>query len=432
MIHTKKKKVNIITLGCSKNLVDSEILSGQLRQGPYEVVHEDEKDSDIIIINTCGFIHDAKEESIHTILEYVRLRQEGNIEKLIVTGCLSERYKQELPEEIPEVDAYFGNHHLKEILAYLKTDFKKELIGERLLATPSHYAYLKISEGCDRHCSFCAIPRIRGNHVSVPIEQLVAEARRLAAKGVKELILIAQDLTFYGLDIYGKRKLAELLRHLARVEGIEWIRLHYMYPAGFPEDVFDVIRDEPKICKYVDIPLQHIDEDILRSMKRGAGEKTTRRLLKKMKEKIPGIHIRTTFIVGYPGETEEKFQKLMDFVREMQFDRVGVFTYSHEEDTAAFRLKDDIPEYIKEERKKRLMELQKEISEQKNKAKIGKRMRVLIDARYGNEYIARTEFDSPEVDNEVHIITDSILSPGKFIDIEITGADAYTLWGKPV
>ncbi len=426
----KKKKVNIITLGCSKNLVDSEMLSGQLKYGPYEVIHDSDENADIVIINTCGFIHDAKEQSVQTILEQVQLREEGKIEKLIVTGCLSERYKKELPAEIPEVDAYFGNHHLKDILNYLKVDFKKELIGERLLATPPHYAYLKISEGCDRKCAFCAIPLIRGAHKSVPMEQLVAQAEKLASQGVKELMLIAQDLTFYGLDIYGKRQLAQLLKKLSRVDGIQWIRLHYMYPAGFPDDVLDIMRDEPKVCNYVDIPLQHIDDEILRSMNRGAGEKQTRKLIRKIKERIPDVHIRTTFIVGYPGETEEKFEKLTDFVKEMEFDRVGVFTYSHEEDTPAYKLTDHIPEQIKEERKNRLLDLQTEISKRKNQAKIGKTMPVIIDARYGNEYLTRTEFDSPEVDNEVHIITDRLLTPGKFAEVKIIDADAFDLWGE--
>ncbi len=431
MLIRRKKKVNIITLGCSKNLYDSEVLAAQLKNGPYEVVHEGEQ-ADIVVVNTCGFIHDAKEESIQTILEYVELKKSGSIEKLIVTGCLSERYKKELPEEIPEADAYFGNHHLKDILDYFKVDLKKELIGERLLATPYHYAYLKISEGCDRTCSFCSIPLIRGKHVSQPMEKLIEEAEKLAAKGVKELILIAQDLTYYGLDIYGERKLADLLKKLTRVEGIEWIRLHYMYPAGFPEDVLDVIREEPKICNYIDIPLQHIDEEILRSMRRGSSEKLTRNLLLKMKQSIPDLHIRTTFIVGYPGETEEKFQKLLDFVREMKFDRVGVFTYSHEEDTSAFLLEDHIPEEIKKQRQNRLMEVQKEISRENNQKLIGRNMKIIVDKQYGNEYLGRTEYDSPEVDNEVHIITEKILTPGKFVEVRMTDADAYDLWAVPV
>ncbi len=426
-----KKKVSIITMGCSKNLYDSEVLSAQLKAGNYDVAHEEER-ADIVVINTCGFIHDAKQESIDTILEYVELKKAGEVEQVVVTGCLSERYKKELPEEIPEADAYFGNRNLKEILDYFKVDYRKELIGERLLATPEHYAYLKISEGCDRACSFCAIPLIRGGHRSQPMEKLVEEAQNLAAKGVKELILIAQDLTYYGLDLYGERKLAELLKKLARVEGIEWIRLHYMYPAGFPEDVLDVIAEEPNICNYLDMPLQHIDENILKSMRRGVSEKRTKELLEKIKNKIPGVALRSTFIVGYPGETEEKFEKLKNFLKEMQFDRVGVFTYSHEEDTHAFRLKDDVPEEVKEQRREELVRLQEEISLRKNREKIGKTFKVLIDRKYPEGYIGRTEFDSPEVDQEVYIQTEDFFTPGRFIDIRITDAEAFDLFGVPV
>jgi ribosomal protein S12 methylthiotransferase len=425
-----RKSIDIITLGCSKNLYDSELLASQLKTR-YTVTHESGKPSDIVVINTCGFIHDAKQESIDTILEYVELKKRGKIEKIIVTGCLSERYKTELPEGIPEVDAYFGNHHLKEILQYLDLDYRKELIGERLLATPSHYAYLKISEGCDRYCSFCAIPMIRGKHISQPMESLVSEAEKLARKGVKELILIAQDLTFYGLDLYGERKLADLLRQLVRVDGIEWIRLHYLYPQGFPEEILDIMRDEPKICRYLDIPLQHIDDEILRSMRRGSGEKQTRTLLKKIKERVPGVHLRTTFIVGYPGETEEKFLKLLNFVEETGFDRAGVFTYSEEEGTRAYQLPDDVPPEVKEERKNRLMEKQMEISLRNNRRKTGKILPVLIDRREGDVYIGRTEFDSPEVDNEVIIRTTRILTPGKFIRVRITEAGPYDLYGIP-
>ena len=426
-----KKKVSIITMGCSKNLYDSEVLSAQLKAGNYDVAHEEER-ADIVVINTCGFIHDAKQESIDTILEYVELKKAGEVEQVVVTGCLSERYKKELPEEIPEADAYFGNRNLKEILDYFKVDYRKELIGERLLATPEHYAYLKISEGCDRACSFCAIPLIRGGHRSQPMEQLVEEARNLAAKGVKELILIAQDLTYYGLDLYGERKLAELLKKLARVEGIEWIRLHYMYPAGFPVDVLDVIAEEPNICNYLDMPLQHIDEEILKSMRRGVSEKRTKELLQKIKQKIPGVALRSTFIVGYPGETEEKFEKLKNFLQEMQFDRVGVFTYSHEEDTHAFQLKDDVPEEVKEQRLEELMRLQEEISLKKNREKIGKTFKVMIDRKYPEGYIGRTEFDSPEVDQEVYIQTEEFFTLGRFIDVRITDAEAFDLFGIPV
>jgi len=427
-----KKKVNIITLGCAKNLYDSEQLAAQLRTGPYEVVHEADEDTPVVIINTCGFIHDAKQESVDTILEYVAKKERGEIEKLIVTGCLSERYKDILPAEIPEVDRFFGNHHLREITRFMGVDLKRELLGERMLATPGHYAYLKISEGCDRRCAFCAIPKIRGRHVSRPIEEIVAEARRLAEKGVKELILIAQDLTFYGLDLYGKRRLADLLKELVKVEGPVWIRLHYLYPAGFPEEVLEVMRDEPKIVKYIDIPLQHIDDEILRAMRRGAGEKQTRKLIEKIKTTVPGVHLRTTFITGFPGETEEKFRKLADFVREVRFDRVGVFTYSHEEDTPAYRLKDDVPQEVKEARRIKLMEVQQEISFQKNLEKTGRIFRVLIDRAEDGVYIARTEFDSPEVDNEVHIHTQQILTPGKFIDVRITEAAPYVLHAVPV
>ncbi len=426
----KKKTVNIITLGCSKNLYDSEVLSAQLNAGPYEVAHESADPADIVIINTCGFIHDAKEESVNTILEHIRLKEEGAVEKVIVTGCLSERYKKELPREIPEVDAYFGNHHLKDILTYLQTDFRKELLGERLLGTPSHYAYLKVSEGCDRSCSFCAIPAIRGKHISQPVEKLIDEARKLAEKGVKELILIAQDLTYYGLDLYGERKLAALLKELVKIDGIEWIRLHYMYPHGFPEDVLDIMRNEPKICRYLDMPLQHADTDILRSMRRGISAEKTMELLDKIKEKIPGVALRSTFIVGYPGETEEKFQKLLDFLQKVRFDRVGAFTYSHEEDTAAYALKDDVPEEVKRERLEKLMNVQYDISLRKNRQKIGRTMRLLIDRYEAAYYIARSEFDSPGVDNEIIIETDKILTPGKFVDVVITDADAYDLKAK--
>ncbi len=426
----KKKTVNIITLGCSKNLYDSEVLSAQLNAGPYAVMHESEDPADIVIINTCGFIHDAKEESVNTILEHIRLKEEGAVEKVIVTGCLSERYKKELPREIPEVDAYFGNHHLKDILTYLQTDFRKELLGERLLGTPSHYTYLKVSEGCDRSCSFCAIPAIRGKHISQPVEKLIDEARKLAEKGVKELILIAQDLTYYGLDLYGERKLAALLKELVKIDGIEWIRLHYMYPHGFPEDVLDIMRNEPKICRYLDMPLQHADTDILRSMRRGISAEKTMELLDKIKEKIPGVALRSTFIVGYPGETEEKFQKLLDFLQKVRFDRVGAFTYSHEEDTAAYALKDDVPEEVKRERLEKLMNVQYDISLRKNRQKIGRTMRVLIDRYEAAYYIARSEFDSPGVDNEIIIETDKILTPGKFVDVVITDADAYDLKAK--
>jgi len=428
-VRTKPKDVKIITLGCAKNLYDSEVIAGALAPF-YRVRHEQGPDRGIVIINTCGFIGDAKEESIDTILHYGRLRQEGKIDRLIVTGCLSQRYKDVLAREIPEADAWFGNSNLEEVVRHLVRDYRNELVGERLLGTPSHYAYLKISEGCDRSCAFCAIPRIRGRHRSRPVEELAAEARRLANRGVKELILIAQDLTFYGLDLYGKRDLPRLLRELSRIEGIEWIRLHYMYPAGFPEEVLEVMRDEPKIVNYIDIPLQHIDDGILRSMRRGAGEKETRRLLKRIRSTIPDAHIRTVFITGYPGESEEAFRKLYRFVEEQKFDRMGVFTYSREEGTPAWPLGDPVPREVKLSRKQALLDLQEKISRDKNRRKIGRTMRVLIDAPEEGGYLARTEFDSPEVDNEVHVLTDRRLEPGTFAEVRITDADAFDLWAE--
>ena len=426
-----KPEVKIITLGCSKNLFDSEQLAAQLAPH-FHVAHEGEAMAPVVVINTCGFIHDAKEESIQTILEYVEAKKRGEVEKVVVTGCLSQRYAEELPREIPEVDAWFGNHHLKEETAFFGLPFREDLLLDRKLATPSHYAYLKISEGCDRSCSFCAIPSIRGRHISRPMDELRKEAERLAAKGVKELILIAQDLTYYGLDIYGRRRLADLLKELVQVEGIEWIRLHYMYPTGFPVEVIDVMAAEPKIVPYLDMPLQHIDSDLLASMRRGISGEKTKALLQRIRRQLPEAAIRTTFIVGYPGETEEKFEKLLDFVREMQFDRVGAFTYSHEENTAAYALADDVPQEVKQERLERLMDLQYDISLQKNQAKTGRRMRVMVDRYDGEHYIGRTAFDSPGVDNEVIICTDRILTPGKFTDVIITGADAYDLWAEPV
>ena len=425
-----RPQVNIITLGCSKNLFDSEQLAAQLAPA-YEVRHTEGGTAPYVVINTCGFIHDAKEESIETILEYVEAKKRGEVQKVVVTGCLSQRYMDELRAEIPEVDAWFGNHHLKEETEWFGLPFREDLLLDRRLATPGHYAYLKVSEGCDRACSFCAIPAIRGRHISRPVEEIEEEARRLAAKGVKELILIAQDLTYYGLDLYGRRRLADLLRALARIEGIEWIRLHYMYPTGFPMDVLDVMRDEPKVVPYLDMPLQHIDSDILRSMRRGIGGEKTKALMRRIREMLPEAALRTTFIVGYPGETEEKFEKLLDFVREMEFDRVGAFTYSHEENTAAYALEDDVPEEVKRQRLDRLMRLQYDISLRKNRAKIGRRMRVLIDRFDGENYLGRTAYDSPEVDNQVIIRTGRILTPGKFIDVIITGADAYDLWAEP-
>jgi ribosomal protein S12 methylthiotransferase len=425
------KKVNVITLGCSKNLVDSEVLMRQL-DNRFEILNDSDKDSDIVVINTCGFIGDAKEESIDTILSAVEAKKEGRVEKVFVTGCLSQRYKKDLEHEIELVDGFYGVNDLPEILKDLNVDYKKELLGERHLTTPGHYAYLKVSEGCDRSCSFCAIPLIRGGHVSVPEEELIREAEFLASQGVKELLLIAQDLTYYGIDLYGKRTVARLVEKLSKVNGIEWIRLHYAYPAGFPEDLLEVMNNNPKVCKYLDIPLQHINDRILRSMKRGLGSEGTRELVRKMKEKVPGVALRTTLIVGYPGETEQEFEELMDFVREARFDRLGVFRYSEEEDTAAADLEDDVPEEVKEERADRIMMLQQEISLELNKAREGKVFRTIIDREEGGYFVGRTEFDSPEVDNEVLITSDKPLKTGAFYEVLIEKADFFDLYGKPV
>lgn len=419
-------------MGCSKNLVDSEHLMGQLKANDLRVVHEsNDEESDIVIINTCGFIADAKEESIDMILDAVEAKKAGEIEKVYVMGCLSERYKKELPEEIDGVDGFYGAADLHRIIEDLGADYKSELVGERLLTTPSHYAYLKISEGCDRKCSFCAIPLIRGKHKSVPKEELLIEAQKLADKGVKELILIAQDLIWYGIDIYKKQALAELVKELAKIEGIEWIRLHYTFPTNFPEDVLDLIRDEPKVTNYIDIPLQHISDRLLRSMKRGHTGKGTRALVKSMREKIPGVAIRTTFIVGYPGETEEEFNELLEYVKEERFERLGVFTYSPEEDTSAFKLEDDIPEEVKQARKELLMEVQQSISEEINKDRIGDTYKVIIDRQEDIYYVGRTEYDSPDVDNEVLICGEqSELQIGSFYNILITKADSFDIYGK--
>ena len=425
------KKINVVTLGCSKNLVDSEVLMRHL-DNKYSVVNDSDEDADIVVINTCGFIGDAKEESIDTILNAVEAKREGRVKKVYVTGCLSQRYKKDLENEIDDVDGFYGVNDLPEILKDLEVDYKKELIGERHLTTPKHYAYLKVSEGCDRSCSFCAIPLIRGKHISVPEEEILKEARNLADKGVKELLLIAQDLTYYGIDIYGKRTIAGLVDKLSKIAGIEWIRLHYAYPAGFPEELLDVMNNNPKVCKYLDIPLQHINDRILKSMKRGLGSKGTRELVGKMKERIPGVALRTTLIVGYPGETEEEFLELMDFVKESKFDRLGVFTYSAEEDTSAFKLKDDVPEEVKQERADRIMALQQEISLELNKAKKGKVFKTIIDRKEGEYYIGRTEFDSPEVDNEVLITTDKDLKTGEFYNIKINKTDYFDLYGEVV
>ena len=426
---TGKKRINVVTLGCSKNVYDSEVLMGQLKANGKEVVHE--KEGEIVVINTCGFIDNAKEESVNTILDYVQRKEDGLVEKVFVTGCLSARYKPDLEREIPNVDQYFGTRDLPLLLKALGADYKHELVGERLTTTPRHYAYLKISEGCDRPCSFCAIPLMRGGHQSKPIEDLVTEAKRLAKNGTKELILIAQDLTYYGLDIYKKRALADLLKELVKVEGIVWIRLHYLFPSGFPEDVLDVINSEPKICKYIDIPLQHISTDILTSMRRGTTKEKTNALLDKFREKVPGMIIRTTLICGYPGETEAHFQEMKEWVKEQRFDRLGCFTYSHEENTHAHKLDDDVPEDVKHRRVEEIMELQSQISWDLNQERIGKEFNVLIDRKEGNYFVGRTEFDSPDVDNEVLISAiDTYLSIGEFVKVEIESAEEFDLYGK--
>ena len=428
--YLKKNKINVVTLGCSKNVYDSEILMGQLLANNKEVVHEEE--GNIVVINTCGFIANAKEESVNTILEYVQKKEKGLIDKVFVTGCLSERYKSDLQKEIPSVDQYFGTTELPGLLKALGADYKHELIGERLSTTPKNYAYLKIAEGCDRPCSFCAIPLMRGKHKSTPIEEIVIEAKKLAANGVKELILIAQDLTYYGLDLYKKRNLAELLTQLVKVDGIEWIRLHYAFPSGFPMDVLEVMRIEPKICNYIDIPLQHISDAILKSMRRGTTKEKTTKLLKEFRKAVPGIAIRTTLIVGYPNESEEEFQELKEWVKEMRFERLGCFTYSHEENTHAHSMEDSVPEEVKQERADTIMEIQEGISLEINEQKIGKVMKVLIDRRERNTVIGRTEFDSPDVDNEVIINNaDSEVKQGDFLDIRIMDATEFDLYGTP-
>ncbi len=429
-----KDKVNVITLGCSKNMVDSEILMHQLKVNDFEVLHDSEEDANILIINTCGFIDRAKEESINTILLYAEQRAEGNIDKLYVTGCLSERYKVDLEREIPEVDAYFGTMELPALMHKLEADYKQELIGERVLLTPSHYAYLKISEGCSRTCTFCAIPLMRGKHISKTIEDLVKETKGLAKNGVKEIMLIAQELTYYGLDIYKKRALSELLTALNAVEGIEWIRLHYAYPSKFPLEVLDTINELPKVCKYLDMPLQHISNPVLKAMRRQITKEETRELIETAREKVPGITIRTTFLVGFPGETEADFQELLDFVGEMRFERVGVFQYSHEENTDAYALTDDIPAKIKEERANRLMDLQRDISAELNQEKIGLEMRILIDRKESGHFIGRSEFDSPEVDNEVLIEAkgNTYLRIGDFANVRIIDSTEYDLFAEPI
>ena len=430
----KKNKINVITLGCSKNLYDSEVLMGQLKSNKIEVEHQSEQeDSNIVVVNTCGFIDNAKEESVNTILEQIRRKENGEIEKLFVTGCLSERYKPDLQKEMPDVDEFFGTRDLPRLLKSLGADYKHELVGERLTTTPSHYAYLKISEGCDRKCSFCAIPLMRGGHKTTPIEDLVIEAEKLAAKGTKELILIAQDLTYYGLDLYKERKLAELMTKLSEVEGIEWIRIHYAFPTAFPIDVLEVIKNNPKVCTYLDIPLQHVSDKLLSSMRRGTTMQKTKDLIQKFREDVPGITIRTSLIVGYPGETEKEFQELLDFVQESKFDRLGVFTYSHEENTHAYNLEDDVPQEVKHQRAEDVMDLQSSISYDMNQERVGKTYKVLFDRKEGDYFIGRTEFDSPDVDNEVIInAKDFYIRIGDFANIKITKADHYDLYGEVV
>ena len=427
----KNHKINVITLGCSKNIYDSEVLMGQLKANDMNVEHESDKDdANVVVINTCGFIDNAKEESINTIIEQAERKSDGKIDKLFVTGCLSERYKPDLEKEIPNVDEYFGTTDLPKLLQALGADYKHELIGERLTTTPRHYAFLKIAEGCDRPCSFCAIPLMRGKHKSKSIEDLVTEAAKLAKDGVKELILIAQDLTYYGLDLYKSRRLADLLRALSEVEGIEWIRLHYAFPTGFPEDVLEVIRTNHKVCNYIDIPLQHISDAVLKSMRRGTTHEKTDALLRKFRQEVPGIAIRTSLIVGYPGETEEDFQELKQWVNDTAFDRLGVFTYSHEENTHAHLLEDDVPEEVKHQRAEEIMELQSDISYRLNQEKVGQTFKVLFDRKEGEYFIGRTEFDSPDVDNEVLVkASDVYVRMGDFTQVKITHADHYDLYG---
>ena len=431
---SKKNKINVVTLGCSKNVYDSEVLMGQLKANDKAVVHEDEnEEGNIVVINTCGFIGKAKEESVNTILHYVDKKESGEVDKVFVTGCLSERYKPDLEKEISNVDQYFGTHDLPNLLQALEADYKHELVGERLTTTPQHYAYLKIAEGCDRPCSFCAIPLMRGQHVSTPIKDLVTEAENLAETGVKELILIAQDLTYYGLDIYNRRALADLLKQLVKVEGIDWIRLHYAFPTGFPLDVLEVMRSEPKVCNYLDIPLQHISTDLLKSMRRGTNAEKTIDLIQKFREQVPEMAIRTTLIAGYPGETETHFEELKEFVRNSRFDRMGCFAYSHEENTHAYLLEDDVPEEVKSKRVAELMEIQEQISFELNQDKVGKEYTCIFDRKEGEFYIGRTEFDSPDVDNNVIVNAKKhYIQLGQFIDIKITEATDFDLYGEPV
>ena len=427
----KTNKINVVTLGCSKNVHDSEVLMGQLKANGKAVAHQE--DGNIVVINTCGFIDNAKEESVNTILDFVQKKEAGEVDKVFVTGCLSERYKPDLIKEIPDVDQYFGTTELPQLLKALGANYKHELIGERLTTTPKNYAYLKIAEGCDRPCSFCAIPLMRGKHRSTPIEDLLIEAKKLAANGVKELILIAQDLTYYGLDLYKKRSLAELLRALVKVEGIQWIRLHYAFPTGFPMEVLDVMKEQPKICNYLDIPLQHISNKILKSMRRGTTQEKTTKLLQAFRNAVPQMAIRTTLIVGYPGETEADFQILKKWVEAMRFERLGCFTYSHEENTHAYKLVDDVPAEVKQARANEIMALQSQISWELNQAKIGQTMAVVIDRKEGQYFIGRSEFDSPDVDNEVLIDASKVyLKTGEYTTVRITDAADFDLYAEVV
>jgi len=430
-----KQRVNVVTLGCSKNIYDSEVLMGQLKGSAFDVVHESGtmNSDDIIVINTCGFIDNAKQESIDTILQYSELKEQGKVGKVIVTGCLSERYKPELEAEITNVDAYFGTNDLQNLLASVGADYKHELIGERLLTTPSHFAYFKIAEGCNRPCSFCAIPLMRGKHLSTPMDQLVKNAEHLAKNGTKELILIAQDLTYYGLDLYGKRNLDELLRRISDVNGIEWIRLQYAYPSGFPMEILDVMNERDNICKYLDMPLQHISDSMLKSMRRGITKQKTIDLVNDIRAKVPNIAMRTTLITGYPGETEQDFEEMQQWVEETRFDRLGCFTYSHEEKTHAHSLIDDVPEEVKQARVDAIMEIQQGISFEKNQEKIGNTYKVLIDKKDGGYFVGRTEYDSPEVDNEVLIDAGKhYATVGSFVNVKIDSAEDFDLYGQIV
>ncbi len=430
----RNKKVKVITLGCPKNVVDSEVLMGQLHASGF-IPDADYMANDVstVIINTCGFIEAAREESIDTILHFVEEKRKGRIEKVIVTGCLSQRYMPILRKEIPEVDEYYGTHDLPRLLRSLGADYRNELVGERLLTTPTHYAYLKISDGCDRSCSFCAIPLMRGRHQSRPMEEILAETNKLVQKGCREIILIAQDSTYYGLDLYGKRKIAELMNHLADIEGLEWLRLHYAFPAGFPLEILDVMADRSNICRYLDIPLQHASDRILASMRRGITRQKTQKLIETIRNKVPGIAIRTTLITGYPGETEKDFEDLRSFVQQMRFERLGVFTYSHEENTVAFRLQDDVPFELKQQRAEELMAIQQEISEENNKRYVGQTLKVLIDRKEGHYWIGRTEFDSPEIDNEVLVeAPGNNLHPGLFVRVKINSAGPFDLYGTAI